>query len=92
MQCANNLQILSADGEGHAVRDEAGFGRVPGRRAHLPREEWATVGLPQLLATHRTHHGSRTGGDRTARCQAYFSPNPVIKWAMNLGYLVPVHE
>ena len=64
--------LILVDGEGHAVRIEAGLGCVPGRRAYLARAEWATVGLPQLLAAHRTHLGSGTGGDGTARCQAYF--------------------
>ena len=66
---------IFVDGESHAVRVEAGLGCVPGRRAYLPREERATVGLPQLLATHRTHLGSGTRGDGTDRCQAYFSPS-----------------
>ena len=65
------MSILK-DGEGHTVRVEARLGCVPRRRAYLPRDEWATVGLSQLLAAHRTHLGSGTGGDGTARCQAYF--------------------
>ena len=50
----------NTDGDGHAVRDEAGLGRVPGRSAHLPREEWTAMGLPQLLAPDRAYPGPGT--------------------------------